>query len=62
MGHFHLMELVEEGGILILPTSKRGGEGREGEEREREMWLSIILLLLLATCMQNILVGHTSCE
>lgn len=37
MGHLHLMELVEEGGILILPTSKRGGEGREGEERERDV-------------------------
>ena len=33
VGHLHLMELVEEGGILVLPTSKKGGGG-EGEEEE----------------------------
>ena len=43
VGHLHLMELIEEGGILVLPTSKKGG-GREEDRGERKgMWLSIII-------------------
>ena len=36
VGHLHLMELVEEGGIFVLPSSKRGGGEGEEEEEVRE--------------------------
>ena len=44
MGHLHLMELIEEGGILVLPTSKRGGGGRERGEEGMTLWLGIIIM------------------